>query len=259
MEREAILFDVADNVATITLNRPDNLNSFNKAMAVDMKWAWETVRDTRRHPLRRAPGERRPRLLHRRRHQGRQQLVHEGQRLEQLRPRHTSWRRSSTTGSGSRWSPPCTGSAPAGRSTSSTSPTSSSAPRTPCSSTRTPTSGSSARSSRSACCTGACRLGDVLRWALMGNEERITAETALRLGLVTEVVTREQLRDRAREIALSIARRNPKAIQGTIRAIWESLDMTRTAALHNGFVVHADRQLPPTPAAPRDKSETQYR
>ena len=31
-------------------------------------------------------------------------------------------------------------------------------------------------------------LGDVLRWALMGNEERITAETALRLGLVTEVV-----------------------------------------------------------------------
>ena len=31
-------------------------------------------------------------------------------------------------------------------------------------------------------------LGDVLRWALMGTEERITAETALRLGLVTEVV-----------------------------------------------------------------------
>lgn len=30
-------------------------------------------------------------------------------------------------------------------------------------------------------------LGDVLRWTLMGNEERITAETALRLGLVTEV------------------------------------------------------------------------
>ena len=46
MEREAILFDVADNVATITLNRPDSLNSFNKAMADDMTWAWETVRDT---------------------------------------------------------------------------------------------------------------------------------------------------------------------------------------------------------------------
>ena len=46
MERETILFDVADNVATITLNRPDSLNSFNEAMAKDMTWAWETVRDT---------------------------------------------------------------------------------------------------------------------------------------------------------------------------------------------------------------------
>ncbi len=41
-------------------------------------------------------------------------------------------------------------------------------------------------------------LGDVLRWALMGTEERITAETALRLGLVTEVVPRAELRTRAR-------------------------------------------------------------
>jgi E-phenylitaconyl-CoA hydratase len=46
MERAAILFDVADNVATITLNRPDSLNSFNNDMAADMQWAWETVRDT---------------------------------------------------------------------------------------------------------------------------------------------------------------------------------------------------------------------
>ena len=46
MDRETILFEVADNVATITLNRPDSLNSFNNAMAADMQWAWETVRDT---------------------------------------------------------------------------------------------------------------------------------------------------------------------------------------------------------------------
>ncbi|GAC01391.1 putative enoyl-CoA hydratase [Gordonia namibiensis NBRC 108229] len=78
-------------------------------------------------------------------------------------------------------------------------------------------------------------LGDVLRWALMGTEERITAETALRLGLVTEVVDRENLRSRAHEIAASIAARNPVAVQGTVRAIWESLDMTRSAALQNGM------------------------
>lgn len=78
-------------------------------------------------------------------------------------------------------------------------------------------------------------LGDVLRWALMGTEERITAETALRIGLVTEVVPRAELRDRARAIAASIAARPSKAIQGTVRAIWESLDMTRTTALQNGM------------------------
>lgn len=78
-------------------------------------------------------------------------------------------------------------------------------------------------------------LGDVLRWALMGSEERISAQTALRLGLVTEVVPRTELRPRARAIASSIAGRNPVAVQGTVRAIWESLDMTRTTALQNGM------------------------
>jgi enoyl-CoA hydratase/carnithine racemase len=78
-------------------------------------------------------------------------------------------------------------------------------------------------------------LGDVLRWALMGTEERITAETALRLGIVSEVVEHNALWDRARNIADQIAARNPIAIQGTVRAIWESLDMMPSAALQNGL------------------------
>ena len=78
-------------------------------------------------------------------------------------------------------------------------------------------------------------LGEVLRWALMGTEERISADTALRIGLVSEVVSREDLWARAREIATSIAARSPQAIQGTVRAIWESLDMTRSTALQNGM------------------------
>ncbi|HEX3955580.1 MAG TPA: enoyl-CoA hydratase/isomerase family protein, partial [Trebonia sp.] len=78
-------------------------------------------------------------------------------------------------------------------------------------------------------------LGDVLRWALMGSEERITAQTALRLGIVTEVVARDALWDRAHAIAKSIAARPSKPIQGTVRAIWESIDMTRSMALQNGI------------------------
>jgi enoyl-CoA hydratase/carnithine racemase len=100
-------------------------------------------------------------------------------------------------------------------------------------------------------------LGDVLRWALMGAEERITAETALRLGLVTEVVPRADLRSRAHEIAASIAARNPRAIQGTVRAIWESLDMTRSTALQNamaytniGNLRQESRSTPPASGNP---------
>jgi enoyl-CoA hydratase/carnithine racemase len=78
-------------------------------------------------------------------------------------------------------------------------------------------------------------LGDVLRWALMGTEERITAETALRLGIVSEVVPVGDLRARAADIAAQIASRNPIAIQGTVRAIWESLEMPPHMAKQNGL------------------------
>ncbi len=50
-------------------------------------------------------------------------------------------------------------------------------------------------------------LGETLRIALMGNDERVGADTALRIGLVTEVVPAERLWDRAHEIAGNIAAR----------------------------------------------------
>jgi cyclohexanecarboxylate-CoA ligase len=78
-------------------------------------------------------------------------------------------------------------------------------------------------------------LGEVLRSALMGTEERITAETAMRIGLVTEVVPFDELRARAADIASQIAARNPIAIQGTVRAIWESIEMPPHMAKQNGL------------------------
>jgi len=78
-------------------------------------------------------------------------------------------------------------------------------------------------------------LGDVLRMALLGNDERIGAQTALRIGLVTEVVPFSSLWTRAHELAAKIAEKPSIAVQGTVRAIWESLDLTRSAALQNGL------------------------
>jgi enoyl-CoA hydratase/carnithine racemase len=74
-------------------------------------------------------------------------------------------------------------------------------------------------------------LHEVLRMALLGNDERIGAETALRIGLVTEVTSLDALWARAHGLAATIAAKPPAAVQGTVRAIWESLDMSRTAAL----------------------------
>src|SRR5260370_37568293 len=50
-------------------------------------------------------------------------------------------------------------------------------------------------------------LGDVMRWALLGSDERITAPTALRLGIVTEIVPRERLRAHAHSLAAELASR----------------------------------------------------
>jgi enoyl-CoA hydratase/carnithine racemase len=70
-------------------------------------------------------------------------------------------------------------------------------------------------------------LGEALRWALMGLDERMSAARALEVGFVSEVTTREELWPRAREIARIIAAKPPAAIQGTVRAFWESLDHFR--------------------------------
>lgn len=78
-------------------------------------------------------------------------------------------------------------------------------------------------------------LGDVLRMSLLGNDERICAQTALRIGLVTEVTKADALWNRATALATAIAAKPPAAVQGTVRAIWESLDLPRTAAIQTGL------------------------
>lgn len=79
-------------------------------------------------------------------------------------------------------------------------------------------------------------LGETLRIALMGNDERVCADTALRVGLVTEVVSRDQLWTRAHEIAAGIAAKPPSATQGTVKAIWESLDKPYRAAMEQNLI-----------------------
>lgn len=78
-------------------------------------------------------------------------------------------------------------------------------------------------------------LGDVLRMVLLGLDERMSPDAALAAGLVSEIVPRDKLWERAGELARLIAAKPPMAVQGSVKAIWESLDVHRTAALDRGY------------------------
>ncbi|MFF7944670.1 enoyl-CoA hydratase/isomerase family protein [Nocardia gamkensis] len=78
-------------------------------------------------------------------------------------------------------------------------------------------------------------LGDVLRMALLGLDERISGQEALQMRLISELLPRDELWSRAQTLAERIAAKPPVAVQGTVRAIWESLDTTRTHALSRGM------------------------
>ena len=76
-------------------------------------------------------------------------------------------------------------------------------------------------------------LEAVLRMSLLGGAERMDAREAHRLGLVGEVLPAERLLPRARELAAAIAQHSPRALALTKRAIWESLDVGLHEALAN--------------------------
>src|SRR4051794_14334172 len=79
-------------------------------------------------------------------------------------------------------------------------------------------------------------LGETLRIALMGNDERVGADTALGIGLVPEVFPGDRLGGRADEIATAIAAKPPWAPQGTVKGIWGSLDKPYRAALEQNLI-----------------------
>jgi len=78
-------------------------------------------------------------------------------------------------------------------------------------------------------------MREALRMALLGLDERMSAKRALEIGLVSEVVPREELRARAHELAAIIADKPAVATQGTVKAFWQSLDMPRAQARSVGM------------------------
>jgi enoyl-CoA hydratase/carnithine racemase len=75
----------------------------------------------------------------------------------------------------------------------------------------------------------------VMRMALAGRYERMSAERAHALGMISEIVDPpEQLRDRAQELAETVARNSPAAMRATKRALWGALELGLTDACRAG-------------------------
>ncbi|NDJ87876.1 MULTISPECIES: enoyl-CoA hydratase/isomerase family protein [Mycolicibacter] len=227
-----IEFDLTDHVATVTLNRPDKLNSFNEAMAGELRAAWARVRDDDdiRVAVLRANGDRAfctgidvsegTWWTH-------QPIFNQEDPGAFLGPKaHKVWKpviaalHGIVAGGAMYFVNECDFSI--------------------CAETATffdPHANVGIVSALEP--MGMLGLGvpygEVMRWALLGSEERLTAQTALRIGLVTEIVPDERLRDRAAELAAEIAARRPQGVQGTVRAMWEARDLSPSLRQRHGM------------------------
>jgi enoyl-CoA hydratase/carnithine racemase len=75
----------------------------------------------------------------------------------------------------------------------------------------------------------------VMRMALVGRYERIDAERAYQLGMISQIVDPPgALREAAQELAEQIAKNSPAAMAATKRALWGALELGLTDACRAG-------------------------
>lgn len=75
----------------------------------------------------------------------------------------------------------------------------------------------------------------VLRMALVGSHERLSAQRAYELGMISQIVDPpERLREVAQELAEKIAMNSPAAMRATKRALWGALEHGLTDACREG-------------------------
>lgn len=79
-------------------------------------------------------------------------------------------------------------------------------------------------------------LQEVLRLALLGGSERMSAQRAYEVGLVSQVVPKDELVDAATWAAAAIAAAPPLVVQGTQRAIWMAQEVPRAQAIELGYL-----------------------
>jgi enoyl-CoA hydratase/carnithine racemase len=78
---------------------------------------------------------------------------------------------------------------------------------------------------------------EIMRLALLGSRERMSAKRAYEIGFATEVVPLDKLAEAAGWVADGIAASPPIPIQGTVRALWAARELSRHQALDIGRIL----------------------
>lgn len=230
MTYETVLYDVSDHVATITLNRPDKLNSFNATMVEEFRRLWQEIRvdDDVHVVVLRAAGEKafctgvdvaEGLNLH-------ENFWSQDDPGQGLSPRANKvWKpviaavQGMVAGGAFYWLNDVDFIVSADDATFfdphvSYGMTSALEP------------------------IGLARrvpLGEAMRWALVGLDERMSADRAYSIGLVSELVPAADLWSHVDALARRIAAKPPAAVQGTVKAVWETLDLDRDKAQAVGW------------------------
>jgi enoyl-CoA hydratase/carnithine racemase len=104
----------------------------------------------------------------------------------------------------------------------------------------------------------------VMRMTLLGRHERMSAQRAYELGMISEIVDPpERLREAAQELAEKIARNSPAAMAASKRALWRALELGLTDACKAGAADlvslwgHPDQEEGPRAFA--EKRDAQWR
>lgn len=85
---------------------------------------------------------------------------------------------------------------------------------------------------------GRMAFGDLVRMTLVGAHERISARTAREAGLVNEVVAPNSLQEESRKLAAVIASQPPVSVQASLRTLWAArgLSLDQATSLGNIFL-----------------------
>jgi len=76
---------------------------------------------------------------------------------------------------------------------------------------------------------------EIMRLSILGNAERVSAQRAYEIGLVSEVCPLSELHERARWAAETIASYPTIPVQATIRALWAARDLGHKQALDQAY------------------------